>query len=228
VAFHLYNILLIDIGNSAIKWRYQGEYHSLPVKEFRLNLLPNASKIFVGCVGDKSILKGLNKVVFIKSQATFNVFKSAYAEPQDLGVDRFLAMVASIYQNPNKNLLIIDLGSALTFDLVLANGEHQGGLIMPGLSKLRRSFEVFSSNSKNITLAQIANNTADAWEYGTAQMLMSVIKSQIEYHQSKLGNLQIILTGGDAKMVAYRLNYQASIKPNLVIEGLYLYAQSLN
>jgi len=71
----LHNILLIDIGNSAFKWRYQGEYHSLPVEEFKLNLLPNVSKIFVGCVGDKSILNGLNNVVFVQSQAIFNVFK---------------------------------------------------------------------------------------------------------------------------------------------------------
>ena len=74
----------------------------------------------------------------------------------------------------------------------------------------------------------LSDNTHDAWEFGTAQMLMSVITSQLEYHQSKLSELQVVLAGGDAKMVAYRLNQSVIIKQNLVLEGLVLYAQSYN
>ena len=220
--------LYIDIGNTAVKWLFNGEYQSVLVADFSIDLLPQASRVHVSCVGDKSVLGSLDNTTFVRSQATFASFKSAYDSPQDLGIDRFLAMIAAIDQQPNQNILIIDVGSACTVDLVLASGEHQGGLIMPGLGVLRRSFDQFSSQSKNITLESLASNTIDGWEYGTSQMLMSVITAQIENHQSKLGELQVLLTGGDAKMVAYRLNQSVIIKQNLVLEGLALYAQSHN
>ena len=218
--------LFLDIGNTAVKWLFNGEYNSVLISDFSVKLLPEADQIFICCVGDRCLLEGLKNPIFVESPSTFQQFISAYKIPQALGVDRFLAMIASMDQYPNQTRLIIDAGSALTFDLVLANGKHQGGLIMPGLGVLRRSFKQFSSNSKQLVLGQSANNTKDAWEYGTAQMLMSVINDQINSYLDEYGDLQIILTGGDAKMIGVRLNQQTQIKPNLVLDGLALYAQA--
>ena len=218
--------LFLDIGNTAVKWLFNGKYNSVLVSDFSVELLPKADQIFVSCVGGRSILEGLKNTVFVESASTFQQFVSAYITPKELGVDRFLAMIASVDQYPNQTRLIVDAGSALTFDLVLANGKHKGGLIMPGLGVLRRSFKQFSSDSKHLELGQNANNTIDAWEYGTAQMLMSVINEQINSYLDQYGDLQIILTGGDAKMIGVRLNQQTQIKPNLVLDGLVLYAQA--
>ena len=217
--------LFLDIGNTAIKWLFKGDYNSVLMSDFNVELLPKAEQAFVSCVGDRSVLESLKNTVFVESESTFQQFISAYESPQELGVDRFLAMIASVDQYPNQTRLIIDAGSALTFDLVLADGKHKGGLIMPGLGVLRRSFKQFSSDSKQLLLRQSANNTTDAWEYGTAQMLMSVINEQINNYLNQYGDLQIILTGGDAKMIGIRLNQQTQIKPNLVLDGLALYAQ---
>ena len=224
---HLYKTnLFLDIGNTAVKWLFNDKYNSVLVSDFSVELLPKADQIFVSCVGDRSILEGLKNTVFVESASTFQQFISAYEAPQELGVDRFLAMIASVDQYPNQTRLIVDAGSALTFDLVLSDGKHKGGLIMPGLGVLRRSFKQFSSDSKHLELRQSANNTIDAWEYGTAQMLMSVINHQINSYFDQYGDLQIILTGGDAKMIGVRLNQQTEIKPNLVLDGLALYAQA--
>ena len=220
------NILLIDIGNTAIKWRFNAQYQSVLVDDFSLDLLPEAEKIFVSCVGAASLLDDLEGAIFVKSSKTFQSFKSAYEDPSSLGVDRFLAMIGAISLYPNRTLLIIDAGSALTFDLVLNNAAHQGGLIMPGLGVLRRSFAQFASESKQLTLKETANNTQHAWEYGTAQMFISVIKQQIQTHLAQYGDLQVILTGGDAKIIAYRLKYPTVIEPHLVLDGLALYAQA--
>jgi type III pantothenate kinase len=217
--------LFLDIGNTAIKWLFKGNYNSVLMSDFNVELLPKAEQAFVSCVGDRSVLESLKNTVFVESESTFQQFISAYESPQELGVDRFLAMIASVDQYPNQTRLIIDAGSALTFDLVLADGKHKGGLIMPGLGVLRRSFKQFSSDSKQLLLRQSDNNTTDAWEYGTAQMLMSVINEQINNYLNQYGDLQIILTGGDAKMIEIRLNQQTQIKPNLVLDGLALYAQ---
>ena len=218
--------LFLDIGNTAVKWLFNDKHNSVLVSDFSVELLPKADQIFVSCVGDRSILEGLENTVFVESASTFQQFVSAYNTPKELGVDRFLAMIASVDQYPSQTRLIIDAGSALTFDLMLANGKHKGGLIMPGLGVLRRSFKQFSSDSKHLELRQSANNTIDAWEYGTAQMLMSVINEQINSYLDQYGDLQIILTGGDAKMIGVRLNQQIQIKPNLVLDGLALYAQA--
>ena len=220
------NSLLIDVGNTAVKWLFKGEYSSALISDFSLDLLPKSERMLISCVGDKSLLEGLDKAVFVQSPAQFGQFVSAYQTPQTLGVDRFLAMIASIDQYPNQTRLIIDAGSALTFDLVLADGRHQGGLIMPGLGILRHSFAQFSSESKQLILKETANNTQHAWEYGTSQMFMSVIEQQIQTHLSQYGDLQVILTGGDAKIIAYRLQCSVVIKPHLVLDGLALYAQA--
>lgn len=226
MVFHLHNNLLIDIGNTAVKWQFNNNYTSVLISEFNVELLPKSDKIFASCVGDKSILDPLDNVVFVEPQAQFDAFYSAYKDPKSLGVDRFLAMLGAVSSYPNQHVLIIDAGSALTIDLVLASGKHQGGLIAPGLSKLRNSFEKFASDSKQVVLNELADNTENAWEFGTSEMLMGMINAQIDKHLEELGDIRIILTGGDAKIIALRLNHSFELRPNLVLDGLALYAQT--
>ncbi len=218
--------LLVDVGNTAIKWRLDDETNSAIIKEFNITQLPKADKIFVSCVGDCHILDGLNNTHVVKTERTFKSLECGYQTPSTLGADRWLAMLASIEHYPKQNLLIIDTGSALTFDLVLANGKHQGGLIMPGLSVLRRSFAQFSNSAQQLSLGLTANNTQEGWLIGTSQMLMSVINTQIEQHLDNDGDLIVVLTGGDAKVVALKLHYQVELHQNLVLEGLSSYAQT--
>jgi len=219
--------LFIDIGNTAVKWLFNSQYQSALVSEFNLTLLPKAGKVFASCVGDQSLLQGLDNVVFVESQSQFKNFISSYQNSTELGTDRFLAMIATIDQYPNQTRLIIDAGSALTFDLVLANGAHQGGLIMPGLSKLRRSFDRFCTESQQLHNHKLADNTSDAWACGTGQMFTSVISAQIEHYLDEFGDLVVVLSGGDSKLLALRLNYGAKLQPNLVLDGLSIYAQTL-
>jgi type III pantothenate kinase len=218
--------LFIDIGNTAVKWLFNSQYQSALVSEFNLTLLPKAGKVFASCVGDQSLLQGLDNVVFVESQSQFKNFISSYQDSTELGTDRFLAMIAAIDQYPNQTRLIIDAGSALTFDLVLANGAHQGGLIMPGLGKLRRSFDKFSSDSHQLSTQKLADNTQDAWELGTGQMFASMINTQIEYYLDKFGDLLVVLTGGDSKILALKLNHAVKLHQNLALEGLVIYAQT--
>ena len=220
-------ILFIDVGNTTVKWLFDGDYQSVPVSKFNLALLPESKQVFVSCVGDKTLLEGLKNTTFVESQATFNIFKSAYKNADELGVDRFLAMIATINQYPDQTRLIVDAGSALTFDLVLADGTHQGGLIMPGLGKLRRSFDQFCTESQQLHNHKLADNTSDAWACGTGQMFTSVINAQIERYLDEFGDLVVVLSGGDSKLLALRLSHAIKLQPNLVLEGLSIYAQTL-
>jgi len=220
-------ILFIDVGNTTVKWLFDGDYQSVPVSKFNLALLPESKQVFVSCVGNKSLLNGIKNVTFVESKDVFGTFKSSYENAHELGVDRFLAMIAATKQYPNQTRLIIDAGSALTFDLVLADGTHQGGLIMPGLGKLRRSFDQFCTESQQLHNHKLADNTSDAWACGTGQMFTSVINAQIERYLDEFGDLVVVLSGGDSKLLALRLSHAIKLQPNLVLEGLSIYAQTL-
>ena len=187
--------LYIDVGNTTVKWLFDGSYQSVAVTEFNPVLLPEAKQVFVSCVGDKSVLSGVKNSIFVESQPAFNSFKSAYEAASELGVDRFLAMIAVIDQHPNQTRLVIDAGSALTFDLVLADDRHQGGLIMPGLGKLRRSFDKFCTESQQLHNYKLADNTSDAWACGTGHMFTSVVNAQIEHYLDEFGDLVVVLCG---------------------------------
>ena len=220
-------ILFIDVGNTTVKWLFDGDYQSVSASKFNLTLLPESKQVFVSCVGDKSLLNGIKNVTFVESKDVFGTFKSSYENADELGIDRFLAMIATINQYPDQTRLIIDAGSALTFDLVLADGTHQGGLIMPGLGKLRRSFDQFCPESQQLHNHKLANNTSDAWACGTGQMFTSVINAQIVHYLDEFGDLVVVLCGGDSKLLALRLSHAVRLQPNLVLEGLFIYAQTL-
>ena len=220
-------ILFIDVGNTTVKWLFDGDYQSVSASKFNLTLLPESKQVFVSCVGDKSLLNGIKNVTFVESKDVFGTFKSSYENADELGVDRFLAMIATINQYPDQTRLIVDAGSALTFDLVLADGTHQGGLIMPGLGKLRRSFDQFCTESQQLHNHKLADNTSDAWACGTGQMFTSVINAQIEHYLDEFGDLVVVLSGGDSKLLALRLSHAVKLQPNLVLEGLSIYAQTL-
>jgi type III pantothenate kinase len=220
-------ILFIDVGNTTVKWLFDGDYQSVSASKFNLTLLPESKQVFVSCVGDKSLLNGIKNVTFVESKDVFGAFKSSYENADELGIDRFLAMIATINQYPDQTRLIIDAGSALTFDLVLADGTHQGGLIMPGLGKLRRSFDQFCTESQQLHNHKLANNTSDAWACGTGQMFTSVINAQIVHYLDEFGDLVVVLCGGDSKLLALRLSHAVRLQPNLVLEGLFIYAQTL-
>ena len=217
--------LLIDIGNSAIKWRLNAQQGSSLLEKFSLDLLPEANRIVASCVGDCAPLS--NKAVeFVESPARFKGFVSSYEAPETLGVDRFLAMLAGMEKHPNQTLLVIDAGSALTFDVIDNQGQHQGGLIMPGLKTLQQSFTKFATDEMQVFNKLLAKNTEQAWAGGTTQMFVSAVNTQLEQYLSHYSELKILLTGGDAKWVSLMLAHPASIEQHLVLDGLQIYAQT--
>jgi type III pantothenate kinase len=151
----------------------------------------------------------------------------AYESPSELGVDRFLAMLGAIDNFPSTNLLVIDLGSALTIDIVNEDGIHKGGLIMPGLMTLRKSFVKFSTENMSQGLKGLQNNTKDAWLSGTETMLIVTIKEQIKDFQSQYSNGSVLMTGGDITKLSSELPQSLNYFENLVLDGLVSYAESV-
>ena len=130
--------LFIEIGNSSVKWRtHETEVFSQNIETFSLKLLPEADTVWVSAVAHTNILEAIKteytNVKEVHSLKQLGKLILAYKDSSKLGVDRFLAMLGALEHFPNDHLLIIDVGSAVTFDVINDKGEHQGGLIMPGL-----------------------------------------------------------------------------------------------
>jgi type III pantothenate kinase len=189
-------------------------------------MLPDSDDIWVSCVAHCDILDGLDNTNFVSADFRSVGLECAYNNPEELGVDRYLALVAVNKLYSNTNVAVIDIGSAVTFDVLLSTGVHEGGLIMPGLLALRRSFDKFSTSNDSIQSDDIASSTVDAWLSGTSVMLLSAIKAQIKNYNDKYKNLVVALTGGDAEKVLPHLSGNIKYHNNLVLDGLGIYAQS--
>ena len=222
----------IDIGNSAIKWRtIESNVYSKSVDEFLLNTLPQANKAWVSAVANSHIVENLedhfDTVHLVNSQSKFNNLKISYDDASTLGSDRFFAMLGAMEHFPNKALLIIDIGSAMTFDVINEDGYHQGGLIMPGLGALRKSFSKFETTDLSTNIDGLARNTIDAWKSGTQSMLFSSINSQIEKFNEIYSDGIVTICGGLVNEIKIELPEPVQIFDNLVLDGLECYSQTV-
>ena len=224
--------IFIDIGNSAVKWRtHETEVFSQNIDTFSLKLLPKAETVWVSAVAHTNILEAI-KTEYTNVKEVHSLKKSgkltlAYKDSSKFGVDRFLAMLGALEHFPNDHLLIIDVGSAVTFDIINNKGEHQGGLIMPGLKALRESFSKFSTNDLTLKSTSLKTNTEEAWQSGTHAMLISSINNQIEDYEAKYPNGEVLICGGIVKEVLSELPNTINYYDNLVLDGLESYSKSM-
>ena len=163
----------------------------------------------------------------LKPHKRFENLTLSYDDPSMLGADRFSAMLGAINHFPNKPLLVIDIGSAITFDVIDQNGLHHGGFIMPGMKALRGSFEKFKTSDLSLGSSGLANNTDDAWKQGTYAMMIGAIHYQIESFQSNFSDGVVIACGGMVKQIKKELPKSIELFDNLVLDGLESYSQSM-
>ncbi len=226
--------IFIDIGHTALKWRTENDpIRTLLLSEFEPSLLPKSAVKFISCVTHTDFLKQITGTIsVVKTQREFRlknqILRCGYANPAELGSDRWLSMIAAFGTYREQNLLIIDAGSALTFDVVLADGQHQGGLIMPGLSALRQSFAQFQTPNFALSTQLLATNTRDGWLAGTTQMLMDTIERRIAHVLTTYSQITVLLTGGNRAIIAAHLSDKIRVNvelvDNLVLDGLAYYA----
>ena len=224
--------LFIDIGNSAVKWRTRdSEVFTEGVDLFSLELLPKADSVWVSAVAHLNIVQAIktqfSNVKLVEPLKQYGRLTLSYDDPSKLGVDRFLAMLAALERFPNSPLLVIDAGSAVTFDVIDAKGMHQGGLIMPGIRALRESFAKFSTNDLSINTSELKNSTKGAWQSGTHAMLVSAVNSQIHNFELKYPGGVITICGGIVKEIIKELPVSVKSFDNLVLDGLESYSQSM-
>lgn len=235
--------LLVDIGNSRLKWAVSAQDglavgDALPnpaLTEARLaevwKALPKPERLAISCVSarrlagvTRSVASALWPGILIfeaKSEAQAFGVKNAYPQPEKLGVDRWLALLAA-RRHYSLPICIVDCGTAITVDLLDEKGRHLGGMICPGLELMKQSLRAGTEAlgyDDSAFIVGPANHTAAAIYSGVlsaaAGLIEHVFSAQTEH-------CQLLLTGGDAPLIAGQLGCHCRIDPDLVLRGLSL------
>jgi type III pantothenate kinase len=157
--------------------------------------------------------------------------KNSYQTPSNMGVDRWLAMLACqnmlLSSEHIKDFVVIDLGTAITTDVV-SNGQHIGGWIAPGYQTLKSGLlnnttKVFADNSKKDYLSWFGNDTPDCVELGLRSQIQGGFEYAVQEVSKRTSNFKIFVTGGDRHMINLDNLPMSEIHENLVLHGLSLY-----
>ena len=159
---------------------------------------------------------------------------NGYDNPEQLGVDRWLALVAGYNKAnpPDKDsavgVLVADLGTAATLDYVDPQGQHLGGFIVPGVETMQRSLlrdtaAIRFDAASDARVLQPGRQTRDAVERGVLLALVRLIDAELErFDELCHHNSRLLLCGGGAQSVAEYLAADHSLHPDLVLDGLVL------
>ena len=225
-------ILEVDIGNTRTKWR-MGDVcgASAGIDTPALPVAPE--RIRIACVaGDRAEVAERFLTAyrvtpeFAETSPELAGVRCGYAEPARLGVDRWLACVAA-WHEVGGAVAVVDLGTAATLDFVAGNGRHLGGFIVPGLGLMATAL---ARDTAGVRVAadlapglEPGRNTAQAVRRGTMAMLVDFIDASVARFARECGGAAtVVLTGGDAELVADRLACAPRVEPDLVLDGLAL------
>lgn len=238
-------ILELDCGNSFIKWRlivaeggavFAGgtvesdaallvAVDSLGVRQCRLVSVRSEQETerLVAALASRF---GITPVCAVPMQVLAGV-RNGYVEYQRLGLDRWLALVGG-YSLAQGNCVVIDSGTAVTSDLVAADGEHLGGFICPGLSLMRSPLRTHTRKiryddeaaKRALHTLEPGRATAEAVERGCTLMLQGFVLTQVNLARRYWGDdFTVFLAGGDAERVRDVVP-GARMVPDLVFVGL--------
>ncbi len=147
-----------------------------------------------------------------------------YETPETLGKDRLAAAIGANFLYPSNDVLVIDAGSAITFDFINANGEYKGGNIAPGLTMRFKALHEFTSSLPLLTSADdipfIGTNTKEAIIAGVQNSVTFETDTYINLFNNLFPGMITLITGGDANFFDNKLKNTIFVIPNLVLIGL--------
>ena len=241
-------ILIGDIGNTLTKLCLVNE-KSIIIKEYNIetkNLIKEKNLIkFLNPILKKKIKKKIlfssvvptiyqkiNKFLITKKYRVYEIkklslkklIKIKIKKYNQLGSDR-IANAIGAYSLYKKNCLIIDFGTATTFDIVTNPGIYEGGVIAPGVKlsilNLNRYTASLPVLNLKINLKAYGKNTKDALNAGFLWGYQGLVNNIVKKIKNSFNcNFKIILTGGYSKTFSKFINNNSTIDPNITIKGI--------
>ncbi len=236
-------MLLADVGNSRVKWvgcergefrvRGQARHGTESWAEWAARhwaSLQPPTRILTVSVAGTEARAGLAdwirqtwaiEVEFVVSTAAAHGVRNAYAEPQRLGADRWVALIAA-RALIGRSCIVVDCGTAITIDALAADGRHLGGMIIPGMRLMR---EALYRETRQIPPeageAQLfGQSTRDGVWGGAAYAAAAAIDGVTARMEAVIGSGPRLLTGGDAQAVSPLLQASYQLEPELIFKGL--------
>lgn len=163
--------------------------------------------------------------------------KNGYLQAEQLGLDRWLGVIAAYHLSGKKACVVIDAGTAITVDLIDATGQHLGGYICPGFTLMRDQLKVktrrirYEHDAATISAAleqpeTPGVSTVECVERGCFLMIATFLREQLERCGRLLGaDYCVYVTGGDGALFSQSLP-EARLIPELVFIGLELIAET--
>lgn len=244
--------LLLDLGHSRLKWALDDD------TTLAVRVLEWRDPAFVATLEDvwrqckppgiiliaassshpaRPVLSRLLEQCFssrprwLVSPACLGDIKNAYTEPARLGVDRFLAMLAA-WDAGLAPCIVADCGTALTLDALAGDGQHLGGLIIPGASAMRQGLQtqvpVLASIDRG-EIVECATSTQDALYSGCACAVTGAIERFQRRLALRLGQTPtLMLCGGDAARTAAQLDVPTTVNEHAVLRGMQVWLRNLS
>ena len=231
--------LVVDVGNTLVKLAVFKEDSLLSlvvIEEKILNkelskIFKNFSQITHSIVSSVGKLKEKD-LLFIKERTKMHVlssvskiaFKNKYATPKTLGVDRIALAMAAVKLFPEKNLLIIDAGSCVTYDFMNKEGEYLGGAISPGIQMRYKALHNYTAKlpllEKQSVKNMIGDSTKTSMHSGVINGILAELDGIIDQYRSNFKDLTVILTGGDDHFLSERLKNTIFADSKFLLKGL--------
>jgi type III pantothenate kinase len=237
--------LLVDISNSYTKVAFASTKRlSAPVRIATAKL---SSGVIAGLLGrqkvrkvvvssvvpkkNTAILKAARKVEVLWLDSTLNLGMGIdYPKPKSIGADRLANAVAvtELYGFP---AIVVDFGTAVTFDIISGRRKYIGGVIAPGLEAVTGFLYRRTALLPKISLKEprraIGKSTIEAMRSGAVigyRGLVREILARIKAEQFPHKKVHVVATGGYARLITRRLPEIGAIRPHLTLEGLRIVA----
>ena len=227
--------ICIDIGNTNAKIGFFNNEELMEVKNnvsdrgiIKIIKKYNPENVLIS-----SVRRGIGKIVELSTRTTNTIvlnhntplpIKSLYKTPQTLGVDRMASVVGAKFLYENKNNLVIDLGTCITYDLLDNEGTYHGGGISPGVDMRLKAMHKFTSKLPLIAVKGdpelIGKTTKECMLSGAVNGTIAELEGIINRYRQFFEDLNIIFCGGAAFFFESKIKDDIFAIPNLVLVGL--------
>lgn len=236
-------MLLVDAGNTRIKWQLRSQVESVGgsvddiealASQFSLLALRGQQLVVASVRGDDffdSVATRFSDLapapIHCLTAAEFNGLVNGYADYRRLGIDRWLAIIGARGHVPVGELVVVDVGTALTVDYVDADNRHHGGYIVPGFTTLVQSLNQHTHRIAVSALAleratDFGATTDEAVNRGCQRMLSALVADiGAQYPLA-----EIVCTGGGADLLGGVFDGRTRICKDLIFDGMAYYVDA--
>jgi len=237
--------LCFDFGNTRlkaavfIKDELKEELFLTDDKEDTIELLLQkyqpAKTILSSVINHNEAIEGLlaSKSLFHKISHLTNIdFITPVGKPETIGADRLALMSAAVHFYPQKNNLVIGLGSCITYNFINQYHQFLGGSITPGMDMRFKSMHDYTAKlpiaSADWNFPLIGYDTKTNLQSGVIVGIINEIEGFIQKYSEKFNNFNVVLTGGNSTYFASQLKYKIFADHHFLFKGLYALSEINN